>query len=84
MPRRKIDGYIFRQQIVTMRQAVGIIRHSLRRLNDEKPGPQTSAMLIAKAAMALSEIQDGLVEVERLVSDATEKGVKDVSGNKIN
>jgi len=68
MSKRQVDGYVFRQELTRIRQGAAAIRETLRRLNDENPGPQTRSMLIARAAMALSEIQEAVVEVERIAN----------------
>jgi hypothetical protein len=48
------------------RSANLIAREALRRIIDETPGPQTTAMLIARAAVYLGKIDEALTELEQL------------------
>lgn len=66
MSKRRAGGYVFRQEVVRAMNANRAAREALRRLIDEKPGPQTMAMLIAKAAQALGENLDALHEIEAI------------------
>jgi hypothetical protein len=43
-----------------------IAREALRRIIDDTPGPQTTAMLIAKAAVHLGKIDEALNELEQI------------------
>jgi predicted Zn-dependent protease len=52
--------------IVRGRNALNEARDSLRRLIDEQPGPQTSAMLIARAAVRLGQIDQALNELDEI------------------
>lgn len=79
MPKPTANGYVFRQQVNRIRAAVSSNRESLRRLNEDNLGPQTRSMLIAKAAMALSEIQEAVVELEQ-IGAALKKAQKEVVG----
>ncbi len=51
-------------------------REALRRIIEEQPGPQTMALLIARAANALGDNLDALREIERIgeVADDRVKG----------
>lgn len=60
MSRKRPGGYVFRQEVVRAQNANRTARDALRRLLDERPGTQATAMLIAKAAQALSENLDAL------------------------
>jgi len=44
-------------------------RAALRRMVDEQPGPQTMALLIARAANALGDNLEALREIERILTD---------------
>lgn len=46
------------------REQTKIIRHSLRRLLEENPGPQTQAMLITKIALASGSIEAVFTELD--------------------
>lgn len=52
-----IGKSVFNATLMRGRNANQSARQALRRLIDETPGPQTTAMLIAKAALALGEIE---------------------------
>jgi pyruvate kinase len=52
----QIGKNIFNQELTRGRQAAESLRKSLDELTDD-PGPQTRALLIAKAALALSKIE---------------------------
>lgn len=65
MSKRQVNGYVFNQELTRIRQGCGSIRGALRQLKTN-PGPQTRSLLIADAAMALSVIQEAVVEIERI------------------
>lgn len=67
--RRKVNGTIFRQQVARARMGITSIRESLRHINDGKLGPATQSMYIAKAAVSLSEIQEAVLEIEKLINE---------------
>ena len=67
--RRKLDGYIITALFVRIRQAVETTRIALKRITDEKPGPQTQAVLISKSAMALLDILSALDELQNIIKD---------------
>lgn len=56
----------FRQSIQKAVQANMAARESLRRIIDDQPGPQTLAILIARAGLALGSNLDALREIERI------------------
>jgi hypothetical protein len=66
MSKKQPGGYAFRQEVVRAVNANRTARDALRRLLEERPGPQATAMLIAKVAQALSEILDALREIEQI------------------
>jgi hypothetical protein len=68
----------FNQVLVRGRNATHAARQALRRLVDEQPGPQTTALLIAKAALSLGEIESVLNELDEIGRNARnlEKSVK--------
>lgn len=68
MTKRKMSGYTMRSEIT---RAINANRHaqmSLRRILNESPGPQTQTMLLARAASALGENLEALVEIRGIVS----------------
>jgi hypothetical protein len=72
MARRVLGGYAIHQEITRGKQAIYKAREALRRIVEEKPGPQTEALLIAKIAIALGEIESVLNEVEQIGRQAKE------------
>ncbi len=58
-----------RQEITRAMNANRTAREALRRVIDERPGPQALAMLIAKAASALAESLEALREIERIINN---------------
>lgn len=69
MSKKRPGGYVFRQEVVRATNANRTARDALRRLLDERPGPQVTAMLIAIAAQALSENLDALHALEAIGRD---------------
>ena len=65
-----VGGFIYNQALVRGRNGTTSARHALRRLLDEQPGPQTTALLIAKAALALGEIEAVLNELDEIGRNA--------------
>jgi len=64
--KRKLGGYAFNYEITRARQACRGIRRSLKRIIDEKPGPQASAVLLTRAALSLGDIEEAIAELERI------------------
>ena len=60
----------FKQELVRGRNATNAARQALRRLVDEQPGPQTTALLIAKAALSLGEIESVLNQLDEIGRNA--------------
>jgi len=50
MTKKALGGYEFHSQCTNIRNSTIAIRHSLSRIIEENPGPQTTAMLVAKMA----------------------------------
>lgn len=69
MTKRKPGGYAYRQEINRAMRANAAARRSLSRLIEEQPGPQMTALLVARAANALGENLAALRELERIVED---------------
>lgn len=83
MTAKKVGGYAFRQQIVDARNANRAARAALRRIIDETPGPQTLAMLIAKAANSLGENLEAINEIERIAREACQPEAAPHSGGRL-
>lgn len=56
----------YNQALERGRNASLVAREALRRIIDETPGPQTTAMLIAKAALYLGKLDETLTELESI------------------
>ena len=70
MTARKLHGYAWRQEINRAMNANKAARCALRRIVEEQPGPQTMAMLIARAANALGDNLESLMALENIVDEA--------------
>lgn len=57
---------VYHQALTRGREGANVVRAALRRMADDQPGPQTMAMLIAKAALALIEIERSLNELDEI------------------
>jgi hypothetical protein len=66
----EIGKNAYNQALVRGRNAANAARHALRRLLDEQPGPQTTALLIAKAALSIGEIESILNELDQIGRNA--------------
>lgn len=56
----------YNQALSRARMACTTAREALRRIVDDTPGPQTTAMLIAKAALHLGKVDETLTELDQL------------------
>jgi hypothetical protein len=65
----QLGGNIFNDELEQGRLATESIRKSLDQLIEE-PGPQTRALLIAKAAVSLSKIEAVLTQLDRIGREA--------------
>lgn len=66
----EIGKTIFNQQLVRGWHASQDAREALRRLIDEQPGPQTTAMLIAKIALSVGQFEAVLNELDQIGREA--------------
>lgn len=66
MTERKIGGYLYREQINRAENATRATRVALHQLIDTEPGPQRTAALVAKAAVAQMEILEALAELKAI------------------
>ena len=65
-----VGGFLYNQVLVRGRNGTTSARQALRRLVEEQPGPQTTALLIAQAALALGEIEAVLNELHEIGRNA--------------
>jgi len=63
----RVGGYVFKSELSRGKRNSEIARDSLRRIvDDESAGPQTTAMLVAKIALALAEVDAALRKIEEI------------------
>lgn len=72
MSKRAVGGYAFNAEVTRVRNASRAAREALRRILDEKPGPQTQSLLLARAALALGEIEQAAGEIENITRNLKE------------
>ena len=65
-----IGKNVYRQEIVRGQNATTAARQALRRILDEQPGPATTNMLLAAAALALGEIEAALNKLDEIGRNA--------------
>ena len=66
----EIGKNIYNEQLVRGRHATQDARDALRRLIEDQPGPQTTALLIAKVALSISQIEAVLHELDKIGRNA--------------
>lgn len=66
MTQKQIGGYGFRQECTDIRNSAAAIRTALSRIIEENPGPQTTAMLVAKMAIEVSKIANAVNLIEEI------------------
>jgi hypothetical protein len=73
--RPELGKNIFNAELARGKNASEALRRALRQLVEEEPGPQVRAILMAKAALALSELEAVLNELDKIGRNArnTEK-----------
>ena len=63
---------IYRATLHRGREQTKIIRESLRRVIEEKPGPQTQALLVTRMALAVGTIEAVFTELDEIGKNAKE------------
>ena len=66
----QIGRNIFNEQVIRGRHASQEAREALRRLIEDQPGPQTTALLIAKVALSVGQLEAILNELDRIGREA--------------
>lgn len=59
-----VGKVVYNQVLTRGRNATEAARHALRRIVEEQTGPQTTALLLAKAALALGEVEVVINELD--------------------
>lgn len=67
MTPRKLSGYAARAEINRAINSNSAAQAHLRRLLNEQPGPQTTAMLLARTAASLGEQAEALQALQRVI-----------------
>jgi len=70
----KPGGYNYRQQLNRARQANTRARDYVRRLLEERPGPQLAALYLAGLAVALGDNDNAILELEQIGKTLCEHG----------
>lgn len=70
MTKRALGGYAWNELVTKGHTSTAQAREALRRLLEDEPGPQTRAMLIARAALRLGEIDAVFNEIEKVTREA--------------
>lgn len=73
MSKRAVGGYSFNWEVTRARNATRKAREALRKLLDDKPGPQTQALLIASATLSLAEAEEALSTIDEIARLHPEK-----------
>lgn len=68
---RAIGGYAIRAELTSARNASREARQFLQRLIEDRPGPQTQAMLVASLAIRLGTIEQVLGEIDKIARQAS-------------
>jgi hypothetical protein len=66
----EIGKYLWRETIVRGRTATLSARRALKRLLEEELGPQSQAMVIAKVALAIGDMDSVLNELDEIGRNA--------------
>ncbi len=69
----KPGGYNYRQQIARARSANTRAREYVRRILEEKPGPQLTALYLAGLAVALGDNDNAIVQLEHIGKELAEQ-----------
>lgn len=70
----EIGKNVYQEVLVRGRHASNAARKALNSLLEDQPGPQTSAMLIAKAALSLAQIEAVFNELDEIGRHAKNNG----------
>jgi len=68
--RPQIGKTVYNDQLIRGRHANEDARQALRRLIEEQPGPQTTALLLAKVALSIGQVEAVLNELDRIGREA--------------
>lgn len=66
MPKAKAGGYHWAQDLAKVRRANQKIRRALQIILDDKPGPQTLAVLLTRISLATAESDEAVRDLEQI------------------
>jgi hypothetical protein len=73
MTKRKVGGYEFNYQINRAMNECSNIREHLRKIVEQKVGPQTQALLLTKSALGIGEVEEILRNLAEIGADIKER-----------
>lgn len=69
-----VGGYVWKAEISRLKNNSLTARQSLRKIVDENTGPQTTAILLARAALALAEVDAATARLEEIAREQKQAG----------
>ena len=69
MPKAKPGGYHWKQDIIQAQNANKRIRKIIRRILDDRPGPQEMAALLTRIALATGESDEAIRDLEKIAEN---------------
>lgn len=70
MPKAKVSGYHWRQDIARVRNANRAIRRAVKRILEDRPGPMETAALLTRIALATGESDEAIRDMEKITEKA--------------
>lgn len=70
MPKAKVSGYHWRQDITRVRNANRAIRRAVKRILEDRPGPMETAALLTRIALATGESDEAIRDMEKITEKA--------------
>jgi hypothetical protein len=61
-----IGATVWNQTLVKGKNASRVIRQAARRIIEEQPGPQTTALLLARIGISVADIDEAFDELEKI------------------
>ncbi len=72
----EVGRNVYNEVLVRGRNATNVARRALNTLLDEQPGPQSTALLIAKVSLSLAQIEAVLNELDKIGREAKQTSRK--------
>ena len=67
---------MYAEQINQVRDAARVTRHNLQRIVDNQPGPQATAVLVARMALEQATIIESIETLSRIGQEAKQERTK--------